>query len=178
MQKSVRVVAAIAFIALGVWGWRSLFPSPEKAIRSRLAKLAETVSFEPSDGAYPKLRKVDKVGTFFTPDVEVSLEARGFAPRSFSGRDELQDAARFALGNFRGLKVEFLDINVTLGEDRQQAVANLTAKATVTGETDFYVVELNVLMKKVDGDWLIYKVETVKTLALTASSRRPHHYDS
>ena len=63
-----------------------------------------------------------------------------------------------------GLTVEFLDINVTVGPDQKSAVANLTAKAKVPGE-DFMVQELKFTLKKIQGAWLILRVETVKTLS-------------
>jgi hypothetical protein len=54
MQKSFHVVLVAALIALGIWGWRMLFPSPENIIRARLASLAETVSYEPKVGPIPR----------------------------------------------------------------------------------------------------------------------------
>ncbi|HEY2082608.1 MAG TPA: hypothetical protein VGI88_07460, partial [Verrucomicrobiae bacterium] len=63
------------------------------------------------------------------------------------------------------LKVEFPDMNVTIDPGGGTAKVNLTAKATVPGEKDISAQEFNFLIKKVDGKWLIYKVETVKTLS-------------
>ena len=63
------------------------------------------------------------------------------------------------------LKVEFPDMNITFGADGQTAKVNLTGKAIVPGERDISAQEFNFQLKKVDGKWLIYRVETVKTLA-------------
>jgi hypothetical protein len=64
------------------------------------------------------------------------------------------------------LKVEFPDMNISLGADGQTAKVNLTGKGTVPGERDISAQEFNFMLKKVDGKWLIYQVETVKTLSL------------
>ncbi len=166
MEKSFRIVVIVALIAAGVWGWRALFPSPEKVIRSRLKALAATASFEPEEGTIPRAFKAQKAAGYFTADAVVSLEPRGYPAQLFNGRDELQEAALAGTRGLRGLKVEFLDINVTLGPDKQSAVANLTCKVTPVGERDFSVMELNCTLKKVNGAWLIHRVETVKTLSL------------
>jgi hypothetical protein len=44
------------------------------------------------------------------------------------------------------------------------AVANLTGRGKIPGEKDFLVQELKFTLKKVESDWLISRIETVKTL--------------
>src|SRR5581483_368351 len=87
------------------------------------------------------------------------------------GRDEIRDAALVATRALQGLKIEFLDITVTVDPDGQTALGHLTGKATVSGERDFQVMELNFRFRNVDGKWLIFKVETVKTLSTGPASR-------
>src|SRR5205823_3840642 len=70
------------------------------------------------------------------------------------------------------LKVEFPDMNITLGADKQTAKVNLTGTAVVPGEHDISAQEFNFMLKKVDGKWLIYKVETVKTLSAADPAAR------
>ena len=165
MQKSFRVLAAAALIGLGLWGWFVLFPSPEKVIRSRLNNLARTISFEPADGTIARGYSAQKAAGFFTTNVEINVEAQGMEALHFNGRDEIQQAALGAARFLRGLKVEFLDINLTLAADQQSAKANLTGKWTPTGDRDFGVLEFNFLLRKVNGTWLIYRVDSVKTLS-------------
>ena len=165
MQKSLRLLAAVALIGLGIWGWYVFFPGPERAIRSRLGTLAKAISFEPKDGALARGYGAEKAAGLFTLDAEVLVEVRGIEPLNFSGRDEILQRALAGTRMLRGLKVELLDINVTLGADQQTAKANLTGKWTLAGEREFNVMEFNFLLKKVDGAWLIYRVETVKTLS-------------
>ena len=166
MKKWVGFIMVAAVLAgLGYWIWLTFFPSPEKAIRKQLQALAAAASFPVNEAPRAKLANAQKLGNFFTTDVEVTVETPGRAQQTFSGRDELVQAALGAHSSLNGLNVEFLDINVTVAPNKQTAVANLTARARIPGDRDFNVQELKFSLKKVGGDWLIYKVETVKTLS-------------
>ena len=165
MQKPVRILGALALAALAVWGWRVLFPNPERVIRKRLGELAAIGSFQANESAMAKLYNAKKLGSFFTPDVTVSVDIPGRGLHTLNGRDSLEQAAVVFRQNVAAVKVEFLDITITFAADKQSAVANLTGKATVGGERDFSVQEFNFKLKKVDGQWLIYAVESVKTLS-------------
>jgi hypothetical protein len=174
VRKPIRLILAAALIGLAIWGWRVWFPSPQNAIRSRLLNLARTVSVEPGEGTIPRGLKAQNLGDYFTADVVINLEVRGFDTRELQGRGELMQAVMGAMQHVRGLKVEFLDINVTLDAGNQSAMANLTGKATVEGEGDFRVQEFNFKLKKVDRTWLIYRIDTVKTLSQTTALRPSH----
>ena len=50
MKIIFRLVLLAALVALGVWLWTVLFPSPEKVIHKRLIGLANVVSFSPNEG--------------------------------------------------------------------------------------------------------------------------------
>jgi hypothetical protein len=63
-------------------------------------------------------------------------------------------------------------MNITIDPGGQTAKVNLTAKAIVPGERDISAQEFNFMLKKVDGKWLIYKVETVKTLSDAGTAPR------
>lgn len=174
MQKPLRLILVAILIVLGFWAWRTLFPSPEKVIRSRLRKLAAIASFKVDSGTIPKAYKASQIPDYFTPDVVIHLNAPGYEPLSVDSRNELQEYVTAEFNRLDGLKIEFLDINVKLGADKQTAIANLTGKATVNGARDFSVQEFNFLLRKIDGKWLIYRVETVKTLSrLTRHGEAP-----
>ena len=165
MKKWILRIAAIGALAgLGVWGWGVLFPSPEKIIRSHLNELAKTISFESGEGNIGKMWHLKSLPDFFTVNVIVNTEVPGYPPHVFNGRDEIMQAAMAARSRLEGLKVEFLDVNVQLGPDKQTAMADLTGKATASGQNDFWAQEFRFSFKLVDGKWLIDRVETVKTL--------------
>jgi hypothetical protein len=167
MQQPVRIVIALILIALGILSWHILFPSPQTAIRSRLKNLAQVASFKPKDGNFARISKARHFPEFFTPDVVINVEIRGYGETTLTGIEQLQDAQRVVLNPqwIGGVDVELEDISVDVGADKRTAVANLTLKVTVEGQPDFIVKELNVSFKKVDRQWVIYRVDTVKTLS-------------
>lgn len=171
MRRVVPIVFVLAVIGLGFWLWTVLFPSPEKVIRSRLNALARTASFSSRGGVLAQAFNAQKVGDFFTTDVDVELNIGGYEPMSLHGRDEVVQAAVAARSRLSSLKIEFLDMNVTFAQDQQSAKVNLTGKADVPGERDISAQEFNFMLKKVDGKWVIYKVESVKTLAVAPIDR-------
>jgi hypothetical protein len=165
MQKSFRLFVAAALIGLGVWGWRVLSPSPQSVIRSRLHNLAATVSYEAKDGMILKGYKAQKIPDFFTSNAVITVDVRGYDPQTWQGSAELPGVFLALTREVAALKAGFPDINVSLGPDAQTAVVNLTARVVVQGERDPIAQEFNFLMKKTDGKWLIYRIETVRTLS-------------
>jgi hypothetical protein len=83
--------------------------------------------------------------------------------RAFESREEIAQvalASRSLLGG--GLKVEFLDVNVTIGADKQTALADLTARVKINGSADVIVQEIKFSLQKTDGQWLITHIETIR----------------
>jgi len=165
MKRAIQLGVVVALIGVGFWLWTVLVPTPERAVRSRLSKLAATLSFKSGAGLIAKALQAEKTADFFTTDVVVDMSVIGFEPITVNGRDEVVQLAMAARTRLTSLKVEFPDMNVTISPDGQSAKVNLTGKATVPGERDISAQEFNFQLKKVDGKWLIYHIETVKTLA-------------
>jgi len=63
------------------------------------------------------------------------------------------------------MKVGLFDVNVTVSPDKRSATANLTVKVGTARDKDFYVQEMNITLQKIEGDWLITRVETIRTLS-------------
>ena len=101
------------------------------------------------------------------------MDLRGHSQEKLSGREDLLQKAIAARSLTAGLAIEFLDINVAVAPDNQSAVATLTGKGRVAGESDFFVQELKFTLKRVEGEWLIYRVETVKTLSWSQVGNPP-----
>jgi hypothetical protein len=64
------------------------------------------------------------------------------------------------------MKVQFPDINITVAPDKQSAVADLTIAVSIAGEHDSIVQEMKITLQKISGQWLIIRVETVRTLSI------------
>jgi hypothetical protein len=162
-----RVIVAGVLAALGLWGWRVVFPSPEEIIRKRLDELAKAASFSSGEGLLAKAWNASSLGEFFTLDVQVTVDVPG-TQHTISGRDELLQAAVGARSEVGSLSIEFPDIKVTVAPDKNSAVVYLTAKGKASGQTDFYLQELRLRMTRIKRDWLIDQIETVKTLSQRA----------
>jgi hypothetical protein len=164
MKKWVWRAVIVALLLVGAFfAWQWLFPSPERVIRKRLAEVAQVASFTSREGPLAQLANSQKLTTYFSSDVVVTVDVPGRSPQTFSGRDTLLQGAMGARSVVGSLSVEFLDMNVALGADKLSAVVNLTAKGKTP--TDLLVQELKVMLQKIDGVWLIIRVETVKTLS-------------
>jgi hypothetical protein len=157
------LLAAAAMAAAGLWGWRAWSASPEKAIRQRLGDLARTASYGPNQSPLAKMLDCDKLAGFFAPNAEVQLEL-GNTFENLSGRENLREAAMNARAAYAGLKVDFHDMNIAVGADRRSAEVDLTALGKVSGDPDPQVFELKFLLKQIGGDWMIRRIETVRTL--------------
>jgi len=164
MKILFRLVLLAVLVAAGVWLWAVFFPSPEKVIRQRLAEIARLASFSPNENPLAALGGAQKLAGFCSPDLHVKLAVPVNADHTFESRDEIAQAdlaARSALGGM--LKVEFVDVLVTLAPDKQSAVADLTARIQ-TG-SDLNMQEIKFTLKKVDGQWLVTRAETIRTFS-------------
>ena len=150
------------FAGLGFWFWHVLFPKPEQVIRKELLELARTTSVPQNEAQWAQIAKAHKLISFFTPDIEIKVDLPGQYQRIFSGLDDVREAALVSRRLGKTFRVDFFDINVEVEEGGKSAAARLTAQATIQGELN--PQELKFTFSKVGRDWLIRRVETVKTL--------------
>ena len=165
MKIVMRLVLMAVLIAAGVWLWTILFPGPEKIVRKRLAQAASEASFKSGENPLVSAARAETLAGFFSTNVEVNIDLPEHGQHSFVGREEIMQAAAGARSAVRSLKVEFPDMNITVGPDKLSAVADVTVKVQAAGEKDFYVQEMKFTFQKIGGDWLITRVETVRTLS-------------
>ena len=159
-----RIILLAMLGALGYWAWTLFFPSPEKEIRKQLNALAQEASFAPSQGLVAQAWKATVLGSFFTPDVQVTISVPG-TEHSINGRAELLQAALAVRQMRESLKVDFPDIKVVVAPGKEAAVVNLTARGKVYGQKDYYLQELRLRLIKIKRDWLINEIVTVRTLS-------------
>ena len=163
MNKIIRVIVLAGLVALGFWVWTRLFPDPKQVIRNRLNQAARLASFAPGEGNFSRAFNVKKLGALFSDDAKILVDVPEMETREF-GLDEMIQALMGAkrLGN--GLKVKFIDPNIQLDAGAGSALVDLTVEAKLGGQNDSIVQEMKFTLKKIKGDWLITRVETVNTL--------------
>ena len=165
MKIAIRLGGLAVVAGLGCWFWTLAFPAPEKVVLRKISGLASTATFSASDSNFTRAAKVANLIGFFAVDAQISFDAPGQGPRSLSGRDEIRDASRAGFTGLTALTVQFLDVNVSLGADRQTADVSCTARVNAGNSKDYGLQEMHFQLKKIAGDWLITRAETVKTLS-------------
>jgi hypothetical protein len=160
-----KAILLIVLAAAGCLCWFFLRSSPEEIIRKRLRSVAETASFTAGESTLMRLANAQKLSMFCTLDIEVTVDAPGGSQRTITGRDEILQAAGGVRSAVKGFLVQFLDMEVEIAPDQNTAVVNLTARASIPNDRDDYIQELKLTLRKIDGEWLISKVETVKTFS-------------
>lgn len=164
MKIAFRIVLLAAFVAAGCWLWTVLFPSPEKQILKKISQLAETASVSADSGNIARASKVSNLIGFFSVDAQIVVDVSGFGRGNLNGRDEIRETAAGGFTRLKSLQVKFLDVTPKVAADKQSAEAGCTAEIHVNDSKDFGVQELKFQLKKLDGDWRITRIETVKTL--------------
>jgi len=164
MKIAFRLVLFAAVAGLGFWLWTVLFPSQEKVVLKKIAGLAANANFNSTDGNISRAAKASSVISAFAVDAEVILDVAGVGSHTMSGRDEIREAVMGGFGNAPSLKVQFMDASARVGADKQTAQVTCTARVSTGDSKDFGIQELRFQLKKIDGDWRITKLETVKTL--------------
>jgi len=164
MKIVTRLVLVVALAALGYWLWTVFFPNPEKIVLGRIAGLAKTATVSSNDSAIVRATKVSSVISYFATDAEIHFETPETGPRTISGRDEIREMAAGGFANVHSLTVKFDDATARVAADKRSAEVSCTARVTPGDSKDFGLQELRFQLKKIDGDWLITEIDTVKTL--------------
>jgi hypothetical protein len=165
MKIIFRLVLFAALLALGIWLWFVLFPSPEKVIRRRLTELAVKASFSPGESDLVKLAAAQSLAGYFSTNVEINIDMPGRVQHTLMGRDDIKQAVLGVRSAMSGLKVQFPDVNVTVAPGKRSAVADVTVEAIIASDHDSIVQEMKFTFQKTEDGWLITRVETVHTLS-------------
>jgi hypothetical protein len=170
MKIVFRLLWLAAAAAACVWLWTALFPGPEKIIRKRLASVAAEASFNGGENPILIAARAENLAGYFGTNVEISISLPEHDQHDFVGRAEITQAAAEMHSRMSSMKVELFDVNVAVGPDKQSATADLTVKFGTDRDKDFYVQEMKITFQKIEGDWLITRVETIRTLSRQGSA--------
>ena len=164
MKTALRLIFLVAVLAGGIWLWRELFPPPEKVIAARLEKMARAASVQPGEGTLLRIADAHKVGDYCASNVDISIDLPHHQHHALASRDDIVQGLTLAKTQ-GGLTVKFHDILVTIGPDGTTADAEVTIEAHVTGESDVIIQQMKFTLQKIDGQWLVTKVQTVRPLS-------------
>jgi hypothetical protein len=164
MKTLIRVVLLAGVCGLGVWLWTVLFPGPEKIVLKKVSSLATTATIDASDNNLTRAGKALKLSEFFSTDAEIVINIPEARDQTISGREEIKERALAGFASLSSLKVQFFDATATVAPDKQAAEVGCTARVSAGNSKDFGVQELRFQFRKMDGEWLVTRVETVQTL--------------
>jgi hypothetical protein len=164
-----RLLLVLVLLVLGAGGYflyRQLFPPHEQRIRQTLRHAAGTVSFRPETGNLARLAAINRLTTFFTPDVEILVDMPGAASRRLVGRDEVRQVAAGTRSAVQSLEVRLRDIAVELESGKELARVHVVVDVRVDGDGDPWIAEFKLVMVSTEGDWLIHRIEPVRGLQM------------
>lgn len=163
MKLAARLVLLAVLAGLAGWLWTVFFPSPEKVVLKKISHLAAEANISSADGNLARAAKASDVVGQFANDAEIVFDGSG-GQRTLTGKDEIREAAMAGFTSIPSLKVAFVDATARVSADRQTAEVACTGRVISGDGKDFGISELRFEFKKIDGDWLITRAETVKTL--------------
>jgi hypothetical protein len=164
MKIILRLCFLAAVAAIGFWLWIVFFPSAESVIKKQITTVARLLTFNSKEGQIAKVANVEDLTGYFSNDIEILVDTPVQARQSVSGREDLRQILLGARMALTGLDVEFKDVTVTVAPGGIEATVNLTAQARVAGDRDSFVQEAKFSLRKIEGKWIIVKIETVRTL--------------
>jgi hypothetical protein len=162
--KSIRPIVtfvAIAAIAFGIYYF--LFPPADKVIRKNIARLSAAISARP-EGNISTVANVNRIGSFFHPNVSITVEGFGTEFGSVQGRGELQQMAMAARQRLGSVSVEFFNIEVLLGPEKTNATATATVLVKINDDSNPTTLPVELQFEKVGRDWLIRSAAPQKSL--------------
>jgi hypothetical protein len=162
VKRLLQIILVLAVAAAGYFLWVWTHPTPEKAIHKQMEKLSETLVAKPGEGNIARIAGINRTLSFFTPDININGEGIAQINQSIQGQTELQQALFAARSRLDGA-ITFGDINIIVGPEQTNARVNFNAVARLSGQTEPYTQDLKAEFVKVDGKWLIARVDPIAT---------------
>lgn len=163
-MKSARglvVGAVLIAAAAGGWIW---WNSPERQVRRMLAEVAESLSYETPQTPLAAAAGAARLQPLLAEEVVVDA-GRPFAP--LNGRESVLGAAVRVRAAVSAMRVEFVDVEITLADGGAAATVNSTVTATLTdpaGQQTTDAREVIMDLAAVDGRWTIRRIQAVRVV--------------
>lgn len=162
MKRILQLILVCALAAAGYFLWTWLNPTPEKAIRKQMEKLAETLESKPGEGNIARVAAINRTLSFFAPDFLINGEGIPQVNQSIQSHTELQQALFAARARLEG-SVAFHEVHVIVAPEATNARVNFRAVARLAGQTEPYSADLKAEFVKIKRDWLISRVDPIGT---------------
>ena len=165
MKRILQLVLVAIVAVAGYFAWTWLNPTPEKAIRKQMEKLAETLVGKPGEGNIARVAGINKTLGFFAPDIYINGEGIPQLNDAIQGHNELQQALFAARSRLDGA-ITFHDVHVLVDDPKAtNARVNFRAVARLSGQSEPFSQDLKAQFVKINRDWLISRIDPI-TLGL------------
>lgn len=173
---SVRSAAGLAAGVLVVTAGCRWWAGDDRAVRKQLSAIAQSLTAKAKEGDLDRLARLGRLRKALAPDICVSSGTvkPGAAPGSGAGMpQELvgRDAVVGLVGQWAppagGVRVEFVDVRVKIGDGGAAAEVHGTATITsrdASGQKTVDARELTARFAKVEGAWVVTDVRPEETL--------------
>lgn len=156
----------LVLVGAGVWLYREMFPPAEERIRRVLREAAGTASFGSDSGNLARLAAIHRLGGYFTPDAEIVVDMPGAALHRVMGRDEVRQIAAGMRSAVQALEVRMMEMDVRMEPGGGSGRVHVVVSVRVDGAEEVWISEFKLLLVEVEGDWLIRRVDPVKSLQM------------
>lgn len=162
LKRIFQAFLLLALIAIAFLTYRFLFPGDEARIRKVLERAAIAGSVTGNEGDLGRLTKAAELASICTKDIQVTVDAVGLRG-GLEGRDSVRNAAMRFGTTFGNYRIQLANIHFReLAET--SAKVTLTARFEGAAPAEIDAQEFAIGFQKVDGNWLIARVETVRLL--------------
>ena len=165
MKRAVQIGTGLLAAILLVWGVRAWVPSEERQIQRQLDALAEAASFEAGEPNLVRMANAARIGGYFTEDATIDL---GPPLTAIHGREAIRAIAARVQVPAEGVEIDFVDIQIAVASEGTRATVSMTVTGSgldlATGDRVIDARELDVRLRKVENEWLIWKVEAVSAI--------------
>ena len=139
-------------VLIAAWLW---WPTAERAVRTRISELVETLSPRPGESDLERLARLSRLGSALAPDITVVVDDE----RRIEGREAVIGAVRPIVQGSRVSHVDITGLDVTVGTDGRSATATLSVRV------DERHHELRLRLVRPSSTWLVQHVEPAVALA-------------
>lgn len=165
MRRTFLLLAGLVVVACAYWILRPWLSDDERAVRLRLEELAKTASVTRGEPMPARITRGVRIGAYFTREATLDL---GSQFNQIKGRDTIIALAAKLPGPPNGVTIRFVDVKVWIGAGGQNATAYLTVTGSAVDSEGAQVVdarELDLSLQKLDGEWLIDRVQAINPIA-------------
>lgn len=155
------VAVVIAAAAFGAYRW---WNGPERQITVTLEAIAARLSHDGPVNGLAAAAAAASIQEYLSPDVAIAL-GRPFAP--LTGRDIVVAMAARVLAATPVLRVELVDVEIAMSDDRETANVTCGVTATFTdraGQQTVDARELKVTLRARQGRWVVERAESVNVM--------------